>query len=152
MPTAAVVGGMRFLSFSQLAVAACRCRRCILFLRTVSMQVATPTPQTAGRLLAVGPDVAKFLAVVALRKGVLRFVGLYLDGNVAESGHLNRSWDFFVFGRVTRNKGRVICVVPSEDLRAVDILNWSQSPKATHRHVTTDTTSTSRFLNTETWQ
>jgi hypothetical protein len=34
---------------------------------------------------------------------------------------LIRSWDFVVFCRVTRNKDRVICVVPSEDLRAVDI-------------------------------
>jgi hypothetical protein len=46
MLAAAVVGGMGSLSFSQLAVAACRCIRCILFLRTVSMQVAAPTPQT----------------------------------------------------------------------------------------------------------
>jgi hypothetical protein len=35
--------------------------------------------------------------------------------------NLNKSWDFVVLGRVRRNKGRVICVVPSEDLRAVDI-------------------------------
>jgi hypothetical protein len=46
------------------------------------MQVAVPTPQTAGRLFAAVPDVAKFLAVVALRKGVLGFIRLYLDGNV----------------------------------------------------------------------
>jgi hypothetical protein len=95
MLSAAVVGGMRFLSFSQLAVAARRCRRCILFLWTVSMQVATPTPQTAGRLFAVGPDAAKFLAVVALRKGVLRFVGLYLDGNVAEVGQFKQILGLF---------------------------------------------------------
>jgi hypothetical protein len=31
-------------------------------------------------------------------------------------GSLNMSWDFVVLGRVTRNKGRVIFVVPSEDL------------------------------------
>jgi hypothetical protein len=60
-----------------------------LFLRTVSMMVAAPITQTAGRLFAVGPDVAKFLAVVALRKGVLGFIGLYLDGNVAEVGQFN---------------------------------------------------------------
>jgi hypothetical protein len=35
--------------------------------------------------------------------------------------NLNKSWDFVVLGTVTRNKGRVIYVVPSEDLRAVDI-------------------------------
>jgi hypothetical protein len=32
--------------------------------------------------------VAKFLAVVALGKGVLGFVGLYLDRDVAEAGQL----------------------------------------------------------------
>jgi hypothetical protein len=50
------------------------------------MQVAAPTPQTARRLFAVGPYVAKFLAVVALCKGVFGFIGLHLDGNVAEVG------------------------------------------------------------------
>jgi hypothetical protein len=54
------------------------------------MHVAAPTPQTAGRLFADGPDVAKFLAVVALRKGILRSVGLYLDGNVAEIGQFKQ--------------------------------------------------------------
>jgi hypothetical protein len=34
---------------------------------------------------------------------------------------LNRSLDFVVLCRVTRNKDGVICVVPSEDLRAVEI-------------------------------
>jgi hypothetical protein len=33
--------------------------------------------------------------------------------------NLNRSWDFVVLSRVTRNKGRGRCVVPSEELRAV---------------------------------
>jgi hypothetical protein len=37
-------------------------------------------------LFAVGPDVAKFLAVVTLRKGVLGFIILYPDGNMAEAG------------------------------------------------------------------
>jgi hypothetical protein len=50
------------------------------------MQVTAPTPKSAGRLLAVGPDVAKLLAVVALRKGVLGSVRLRLDGCVAEDG------------------------------------------------------------------
>jgi hypothetical protein len=50
------------------------------------MQVSASTPQAARRLLAIGPDVAKLLAVVTLRKGVLGFVRLYLDGDVAEAG------------------------------------------------------------------
>jgi hypothetical protein len=43
--------------------------------------MAAPTPQAA-----VSPDVAKLLAVETLRKGVLGFIRLYLDGNVAEAG------------------------------------------------------------------
>jgi hypothetical protein len=50
----------------------------------VSTQVAAPSPQAMGRLLAVGPDVAESLAMLPLRKGILRFIRLYLDGNVTE--------------------------------------------------------------------
>jgi hypothetical protein len=38
------------------------------------MQVATTAPQTSSGLLAVGPAMAKVLAVVALRKARLRSV------------------------------------------------------------------------------
>jgi hypothetical protein len=48
------------------------------------MQVAAPTLQASERLLAIRPDVASLLAVEALCKGILWFVRLYLDGNVAE--------------------------------------------------------------------
>jgi hypothetical protein len=41
-------------------------------------------------LFAVGPDVAKRLAVVTLRKGVLGFKRLYLDGNVTEAGQFEK--------------------------------------------------------------
>jgi hypothetical protein len=43
------------------------------------VQVAAPAPQTTGRLLAVCPDVAELLEVMALRKPILSFIGLYLD-------------------------------------------------------------------------
>jgi hypothetical protein len=39
---------------------------------------------SSGRLLAICPDVSKFLAVVALRKGIFRSVCLYLDNDVTE--------------------------------------------------------------------
>jgi hypothetical protein len=39
-------------------------------------------------LFAVGPDVAKLLAVETLGQDVIGFVSLYLDGNVAEAGNL----------------------------------------------------------------
>jgi uncharacterized protein YqiB (DUF1249 family) len=48
------------------------------------VQVAAATPQTTRGLLAVCPDVAELLAVVALSKPVLSFVRLYPDCNVAE--------------------------------------------------------------------
>jgi hypothetical protein len=57
----------------------------ILF-RAVVVQVAALTPQAAGRLFAISPDVAKLLTVVAPRKGVRGFVRLYPDENVAEPG------------------------------------------------------------------
>jgi hypothetical protein len=50
------------------------------------MHVAAPTPQAAGILLPIGPDMAKLLAVVALCKEVFGFVRIYLDGDVAEAG------------------------------------------------------------------
>jgi hypothetical protein len=43
------------------------------------MQVGTTTPQTSRELLAVGPDMAKVLTVVALRKSSLSSVWFYLD-------------------------------------------------------------------------
>jgi hypothetical protein len=83
------------------------------------MQVAAATPQAAGRLLEICPDMSILLAAVALRKGILRSVCLYLDGNVAEVGNFNNSWDLVVLGIVTSNKGRVTDV-PSSDRRVVD--------------------------------
>jgi hypothetical protein len=45
------------------------------------MQVATTAPQTPRELLAVGPDMAKVLTVVALRKSSQSSAYLYLDDN-----------------------------------------------------------------------
>jgi hypothetical protein len=66
-----------------MAVAAYWCGRCISFFRTLLVQVAAPTPQTMGRLLAVCPNVAQLLAVMALRKTIVSFIGLYSDCDVA---------------------------------------------------------------------
>jgi hypothetical protein len=46
------------------------------------MQVATTAPQTHRRLLAICPDVAVVLAVVAVRKASLSSVQLQLDYNI----------------------------------------------------------------------
>jgi hypothetical protein len=46
--------------------------------------VAATAPQTAGRLLAVFPDVAELLVVMSLRKPILKSIGLYPDCDVAK--------------------------------------------------------------------
>jgi hypothetical protein len=48
--------------------------------------MAAPTPQAAGRLFAICPDVAELLAVKALGQGGLGFVCLYFNANMAEAG------------------------------------------------------------------
>jgi hypothetical protein len=47
--------------------------------------VTASTRQAAGRLLAVCPDVAELLAVVALGKSILGSISLHPDSNVAEA-------------------------------------------------------------------
>jgi hypothetical protein len=73
-------------------------------------------------LLAVCPDVAELLAVVALRKSILGFVRLYPDSNVAEVRQPENSWDFAVLGKVIRNKGRLTVDVPSGGVRRVVVI------------------------------
>jgi hypothetical protein len=65
---------MRFLSFYLGAIAANLRRFCICLFGAFPMQVATTTTQTSTELLRVGPDVAKILEVVALRKASLSSV------------------------------------------------------------------------------
>jgi hypothetical protein len=62
------------------------------------VQVATTAPQTHRGLLAVGPDIAEVLAVVALRKSSLTSVLHYLDDNmvnVIQLEYLLRVWFFY---------------------------------------------------------
>jgi hypothetical protein len=49
------------------------------------MQVATTIPQTPRGLLAAGPDMAKVLTVVALRKSSLSSIWFYLDDNMVQA-------------------------------------------------------------------
>jgi hypothetical protein len=72
-----VIGGMGVFSIRQPTVAACWDGRCIPFLGALLVQVTAPEPQAAGRLLAVCPEVAELLAVMALRKTILSSVCLY---------------------------------------------------------------------------
>jgi hypothetical protein len=81
---ASVVGGLRFVSAHQLAVAACRYQWCIAPFWELSVFVATPTPHRMGRLLTVSPDIAEFLADVTLHEPCLGFVSLYPDCNMTQ--------------------------------------------------------------------
>jgi hypothetical protein len=82
---APIVGRMVVFSVSQLAVAAFWGWGSIPFLGAILVEVTAPTPQTARRLSAVRPDVAKPLAVVALREASLSVVCLYLNWYVAKA-------------------------------------------------------------------
>jgi hypothetical protein len=82
---ALIIGRVGLLSFHQLTVAACWCGRCTSFFRILLAEVTAPTPQTMGRLLAVCPNVAKFLAITALHKTILGFIGIYPDCDVAKA-------------------------------------------------------------------
>jgi hypothetical protein len=62
---------MRFASFYLGEIAAARSGFCICPFKAFPMQVATTAPETSKGLLAVGPDMAKMLAGVALRKASL---------------------------------------------------------------------------------
>jgi hypothetical protein len=70
---------MEVSSFRQPAVAACSGGRYIPFPGELFVQVIALTLQAEGRLLAVCPEVAELLAVVALRKTILSFTCLYPD-------------------------------------------------------------------------
>jgi hypothetical protein len=85
VPESPIVGRIRFLSFRQPAVGACWGGRCVPLLGTLLVQVFVPAPQTARRLFTICPYVAKLLAVVALRKGILVPIRLQPDSNVAEA-------------------------------------------------------------------
>jgi hypothetical protein len=112
---------MWFFTLRQLTVAASRSRRLVPLLRAVLVQVAAPTPHAAGRLFAVGPNVAKLLAVKTLGERGLGFIRLYLHGDMAEAGQLEDCGDFSVLGRVTRNRGRFTILDASGD-RRVDVI------------------------------
>jgi hypothetical protein len=66
---------MRFLSFCKDAIAVALHRFCVCLFREFPMQVATIASQIFRGLLAVGPDMAKVLAVVSLCKASLSFKG-----------------------------------------------------------------------------
>jgi hypothetical protein len=80
---APIIFGMRVFSFRQTTVAPRWGGRCIPFLGALLMQMTPSAPLAAGRLLAVFPDVAELLAVMALRKTILSSIYLHPDCHMA---------------------------------------------------------------------
>jgi hypothetical protein len=60
------------------------------------MQMATTAPQSSRCLFAVGPDMAKILAEIALRKAFLSSAQLYLDNNMVNAVRLEYLLRFYV--------------------------------------------------------
>jgi hypothetical protein len=85
MSATAVICGMSFLSFRQIAVTACWYGSSDSILWAVLVHVSSPASQIAGRLFAIIPDMAKLLAVVALGKSILGCIRFHPDSNVAEA-------------------------------------------------------------------
>jgi hypothetical protein len=113
------VAGIEHPSRCRPGVAACRYRCCIALFRALLVQVTAPAPHTSGRLRAVSPDMAEFLAVVTLRETSLSLVRLYRDSNMAKACQFE-----YILGlcKVMRNRGRFTVDVPSAgDRRVADI-------------------------------
>jgi hypothetical protein len=113
---------MGLLSLCHLAITARWCGRRVSAFGTLIVQVTAPAPHTTGRLPAVGPDVPKLLAVMALHKASLSTIGLHTNGDVPRLDNLKISWDFAVLGRVIRNNGRVFFYAPSVGDRRVVVI------------------------------
>jgi hypothetical protein len=69
------------------------------------VQVTVTAPQAAGRFLAVCPNVAEFLAVMALRKTILCSICPCPDCDVTEAWQSEFSWDFAVLCKVIKKRG-----------------------------------------------
>jgi hypothetical protein len=105
VPASPIVGGMRFFSFRQPAVAACWGGKCVPLLGALLVQVSAPALQTARRLFAISSYVAKLLAVVALRKEILGPIRLHPDSNVAEAWQTESFLGFFSLRQGYEEKG-----------------------------------------------
>jgi hypothetical protein len=86
------------------------------------VQVIAPAPQAARKLLAVCPDVAELLAVMALCKTTLSYICLHPDCDVAEVLQSENFLDSAVLGKVIRKRGRFMVFDPSEGDRWVAVI------------------------------
>jgi hypothetical protein len=120
MTAATVVGRTCWLTFGHLAVAARQHWGGIPILWVVFVQVAATTPQAARRLLAICPDVGKLLAIIALGKGMLRYVCLGFYRYVPTRREFKNFLALYRSWQVMRYNGRIIGA-SAEDRRVDDI-------------------------------
>jgi hypothetical protein len=85
MSAAPIIGGMGFFSFRQTEVAAGWDGRCYSLSRGTPCAGDRPRSTSSGEVACSYPDVVELLTVMALRKTILSFIGLYLDCDVAEA-------------------------------------------------------------------
>jgi hypothetical protein len=85
--------------------------------------VIAPVPQAAERLLAVCPDVAELLAVMALRKSILWSTLISMWQRFSSR---KISWEFAVLGKVIRKSEIIITSKPrltsSSDMSSAGVL------------------------------
>jgi hypothetical protein len=93
---ALIIGGVKFFTFRHPIVSARWGGTFIPFLEALLVQVTATAPQSAGKLLAVCPDVAELLAVMSLSKTILSSICLHPDCDMAEA---LKSEHFFGFCR-----------------------------------------------------
>jgi hypothetical protein len=120
MTAASVTGGLCSFHLRQMAVAACRLWKKFPFAGQFFVQVAALLPQAAGRFLRFPqtfPNLWQFE----------HSLGIFFDSYSCalieawqRLGSLKISWEFAVLGKVTRNKGKFVLVVPSAQGRRAD--------------------------------
>jgi hypothetical protein len=78
-----------------------------------------PRTTNTGRLLAVCPNETELLAVIALRKTIRNFIGLYIDYDVAKAW---QSENFLGFCRPSQGYKMFMVAYPSEGDRRVAVI------------------------------
>jgi hypothetical protein len=86
------------------------------------MEVSAPAPQKARRWFTNFPDMAEFLAVVALRERVLSSISLHPDSNVAEARQTENFLERCLLCKVTRKSDRFITLDSSGGDRRVAVI------------------------------
>jgi hypothetical protein len=96
MIAASVTFWVRWFPVLRVAVAADWDTLWVLFLWALTRAMSTPKPQAARRLLAVHPDVARTLTIVALCKPVLESIPFDLYNYITECCQFENVWSSLI--------------------------------------------------------